>query len=451
MRLEDLKKYKDKKIAILWFWKEGKSTLSFILNIWFSNITILDKNETIIKIEWINYILWEKYLDDLCEYDLIFKAPWISPYNDKIIWTTKKIITQTKIFFDNYQWKIIWITWTKWKSTISTLTYEILKNLWYKVKLVWNIWNPVLEEVNIITNEQYDFIIYELSSYMLEWLDIKLYIWVITNIYNCHLDWHNGRENYEKAKLSIIKNAEYKLVNYELRDYIRDKENVIFFWEKWKYFYKNWLFYKNEQHILKDDNIALQWEHNKYNITSVLWIVDIIDQNNINNRIGNIENTLSLFNWLDHRLQVIWVYKWITFIDDGIAVTPEATIAWIETYKEKIWTIILWWQNWDYNFTELVNRLKKYSIPNIILFPDTWEKIFWDLSNYNYESEFILNWNYNPKILKTKSMKSAINFAYKNTWSWKICLLSNWAPSYNLWSWYIEKWLEFQNEVKQYK
>jgi hypothetical protein len=45
-------------------------------------------------------------------------------------------------------------------------------------------------------------------------------------------------------------------------------------------------------------------------------------------------------------------------------------------------------------------------------------------------------------------MKSAVKFAYNYTPKWKICLLSNAAPSYNLWSWFEEKWLEFQNEVK---
>lgn len=450
MKINELEKYKDKKIAILWFWKEGKSTLSFLLSIWFSNITILDKNDSIEKKEWINYILWQKYLDDLLNYELIFKAPWISPYIKQLNLIQNKLISQTKIFFDNYDWKIIGITWTKWKSTISTLTYEILKELWYKVKLVWNIWNPVLDEINILEKQQYDFIIYELSSYMLEWLDIRMFIWVVNNIYNCHLDWHNWRNNYEKAKLWIIKNSNYKLVNYELKDYVKDFENIIFFWEEWEYYYKNWLFYKKEHVILDNSNIALQWDHNKKNISVVLWIIDIINNTNLDKKSNIINNVLSNFTWLSHRLENIWTFKWITFVDDWIAVTPEATIAAIKTYKENIWTIILWWQDWEYDFTDLLNILQLYNISNIVLFPDTWEKIFWDLSNYEYESEFILNWFYNPKILKTKSMSSAVKFAYKNTPIWKICLLSNWAPSYNLWSWFIEKWLEFKKEVIKY-
>jgi len=449
MKIIELIKLIDKKIAILWYGKEGKSTLSFLLKLWFTNIYILDKNENIEKIKWLKYILWEKYIDNLWEFEMIFKTPWISPYNEKIINFKSKISSQTNLFLDNYAWKVIWITWTKGKSTISTLTYEILNKIWYKVKLVWNIWTPVLDEINLLSNQKYDFVIYELSSYMLEWFNSKLYIWLLNNIYDCHLDWHNWRMNYEKAKFNIISNSKYKLINNELKWKIVDIDNIIYFWNWWKYSYKNWLFYKNEHQIFITKKIALQWEHNKRNIAWILWIIDIINPNNLINNIGEIEILLSNFQSLPHRLENIWIYKWITFIDDGIAVTPEATIAAIETYKQNIWTIFLWWKNWEYNFENLISTLKKYNIPNVVLFPDTWEKIFWDLSKYDYENEFILEWIYNPKIIKTKSMESAVKFAFKNTSAWKICLLSNAAQSYNLWSWFIEKWLEFQSEIKK--
>ena len=451
MKIEELIKLKNKKIAILGYWKEGKSSLDFLLKLWINNITILDENENIIKKEGIKYVLWKKYIDNLPEYALIFKSPWISPYNDKINPFLLKITSQTQIFFDNYKWKIIWITWTKWKSTTSTLTYKTLKVIWYNTKLVWNIWNPVLEEVDIINNELFDFVIFEMSSYMLEWLRCKLYIWVINNIYNCHINWHNWKKNYINAKIWILKESENKLANYELINELDNFKKITYFWENWDFYYKKWLFYKYKQSILEDENIALQWEHNRKNICVVLWILNIIDTNNFNKNLSKLKKVLISFTWLSHRLENIWIYNWITFIDDAIATTPESTIAAIKTYEQNIWTILLWWEDSDFNFEKLKNILEKYNISNIVLFPDTWEKIFWDLSKYNYESEFMLDlWTYKPNILKTKSMKNAVNFAYKNTPKWKICILSNAAPSFSLWSWYIEKWLDFQKEVKNF-
>jgi UDP-N-acetylmuramoylalanine--D-glutamate ligase len=450
MKLEELKKYNNKKIAILGYWKEGKSSLDFLLKLWLKNITILDKNKEIIKINNVKYELGDKYLTNLGKYDLIFKSPWISPYNELIAPYKEKLVTQAQLFFDNYNWKVIWITWTKWKSTTSTLTYETLKKIWYNVKIVWNIGNPVLEEVDILNNESHDFIVYELSSYMLEWLKPNLFIWVINNIYNCHLDWHRWRTNYEKAKFWVINHSKHKLINYELKNTSKSIKNVLYFWEQWDFYFKNWLFYKKEQIVLKDKNIALQWEHNRKNITAILWILDIIDSNNFSKNIDSLKSVLSVFSWLPHRIQNIWIYKWITFIDDAIATTPESTIAAIKTYEHNIWTILLWWEDSWFQFEKLRNILEKYNILNIVLFPDTWEKIFWDLSKFKYETMFKLGWKYSPNILKTKSMKSAIDFSYKNTPEWKICILSNAAPSFSLWSWYIQKWLEFQKEVKEY-
>ncbi len=452
VKISQLKKFQNHKIAILWFWKEGKSTLNFLLKFGLSNITILDKNNDIEKKENLNYILWEKYIDNLDDFDLIIKAPWISPYNEKIFPYKYKITTQANIFFDNYKWKIIWITWTKGKSTTSTLIYKTLKEIWYKVKLVWNIWNPVLDEVDFINNDTYDYIIFELSSYMLELLKPRLYIWVLNNLYSCHFDWHNGKENYQTAKYNIIRHSNYKLANYELKSNINVNKlnNLEYFWENWKYYYKNWLFYIWEQQVLKDKNILLQWEHNRKNISVVIWVLNIIDSKNISHNINILQKVLGSFNGLEHRIQNIWTYKWITFIDDAIATTPESTIAAIKTFWEKIWTLFLWWQDSWFQFETLVDTIKKYKIKNIVLFPDTWEKIFWDLSNYNYWDEFKLSlWNNNINILKTKSMEKAVSFAYKNTWTWKICILSNAAPSFSLWSGFIEKWNLFQNEVKK--
>jgi UDP-N-acetylmuramoylalanine-D-glutamate ligase len=54
---------------------------------------------------------------------------------------------------------------------------------------------------------------------MLEGFIPKTNISVFNNIYNCHLDWHRGFENYKNAKLNILKNAEHALINFEFKDF----------------------------------------------------------------------------------------------------------------------------------------------------------------------------------------------------------------------------------------
>jgi len=402
----NISKLKNKNIAILWFGKEGNSILNFLLKLWINtqNITILDKNINP-NLDFTNYksklniISWENYLDNLSDFDIIFKSPWISPYNPKILPYKNKLSSSTQLFFDNYKARVIWISGTKGKSTISTLTYEILKAYWYNVKLVWNIWKPVLDEIDILSREEYDYIIYELSSYMLEWFSPELFIWVLNNIFPDHINWHNNFENYKKAKENILHNSLNKI---------------------------DWRIFNNKSKF----KTKLLWEHNKENIAVVeeicktIWIKDFF----------RFENILKDFIWLPHRLENIWTFSWTTFIDDAISTTPESTIEAIKTFWEKIWTIFLWWTNRWYIFEELVKYLIKYNIKNIVLFPDSWEKI-----------KLLLNNNFN--ISETSSMKKAVKFAYKNTWSWNICLLSTASPSYSLWKNFEEKWNDFKNEI----
>jgi UDP-N-acetylmuramoylalanine--D-glutamate ligase len=158
---------------------------------------------------------------------------------------------------------------------------------------------------------------------------------------------------------------------------------------------------------------------------------------------------------LPHRLENIWKFNWITFIDDGISTTPESTIEAINTFWEQLNTIFLGW--WDYWFTQesytlLKNKLIEHWKKNIVLFPDTGLDIFnidrksknnWDEFNIDYK-EFTFN------ILYSHSMKVAVEFAYKYTWDNNICLMSCAAPSYSLWTGYKEKWKEFKHYVELY-
>lgn len=428
-----------KNIAILWYWKEWASTLRFLQKNWIKdfNITILDKSLGL-KIENFSWkiISWEKYLETIWEYDYIFKSPWISPYTNDLKKYNDKILTQARLFFDYYKWKIISITQTKWKSTTTTLVYNLLKNAWYNVKIVWNIWNPVLDEIDIFS-DSYDFVVYELSSYMLEELsNHHSFISILWNIYEDHLDWHNWFENYKKAKLNILNNADnlliWSIVEKNILDWLSWK-NYKTFWEKWYFSFKNTDFYIWKEVFIKELSPKIPWNHNLVNFSWILWVCDIL---NISPDI--FKKTIEDFQGLPHRLQNIWTFEGITFIDDAISTTPESTIEAIKTFWNDVWTIFLWWTDRWYSFEKLVLELEKYSIKNVVLFPDSSDKIKKLLDNsYNF--------------IETISMKEAVEFAFKNTLKWKICLLSTASPSYSIWKNFEEKWDVFKSEIINYK
>ena len=455
MKIEKLKQYHN--IAILWYGKEGKSALNFLKKLEIKKITVLDKNEILEREDWIFYETGENYLQNLEKFDLIIKTPWISPYVNNLLQYKEKLTSTIEIFLNNYKWKVLGLTWTKWKSTTSTVLYLTLQNAWYKVKLVWNIWTPVLDEVDILSNENYDYIVFEMSSYMLEWLKAQLYIWYLNNLYICHYDWHFWGENYNNAKKNILKIARKKIANIQTQEKLWFLWKVKYFWEGTNIYYKDEKFFIDSEVVLEDKNFLLEGLHNRINICGILAILnqilaDYFGSNWVFFRLIQwLKQTLENFNWLPHRIQNIWTYKWITFVDDAIATTPDSTKAAINTFWDKLWTIFLWGQDSWFDFSELVNIISNSNIKNLVLFPDTWLKIFWDLSTFDFDKEFTLEiWWKIFNAFKTKSMEEAVKFAYKNTEKWKNCLLSTASPSFSVWKSYVEKWTLFQEFVKKY-
>lgn len=93
----------------------------------------------------------------------------------------------------------------------------MLSEAGYHVKLVGNIGSPVLDEIDISSGQEYDYVVYELSSYMLQDFTPRLFIGFLNNIYPCHLDWHyDSLDIYREAKMNILRNAQYQIVNSEL-------------------------------------------------------------------------------------------------------------------------------------------------------------------------------------------------------------------------------------------
>jgi UDP-N-acetylmuramoylalanine--D-glutamate ligase len=120
-------KLKNKKVLILGFGKEGKSTYQFFRK-YFPDMTvgIYDKNE--MKENLPNAVIHggSSYQDILSDYDIIIKSPGIV-FHCKNSKDMKKLTSQTDLFLEFYRNQTIGITGTKGKSTTSSLIYHVLK------------------------------------------------------------------------------------------------------------------------------------------------------------------------------------------------------------------------------------------------------------------------------------------------------------------------------------
>ena len=131
----------------------------------------------------------------------------------------------------------------------------------------------------------------------------------------------------------------------------------------------------------------------------------------------------------------------IIFYDDAISTTPESTIAALRTLKD-VDTLFLGGEDRGYDFSYLVNVIIEKGIKNIVLFPDSGEKIRTLLHKKT---------SHLPRIFETRDMKAAVRFAFTHTKKKSICLLSTASPSYSIWKNFEEKGDLFKLYVRSYE
>lgn len=434
--INDLIQYfRDKKVIILGFGKEGQSTYKLIRrylkqqHIYIAdqkenfqkqyNFLACDKNVTIIS--------GENYLENLNNYDIIMKTPGISLVRIDITEYQHKIKSQLELlleFFDNFT---IGVTGTKGKSTTSSLIYKILKDQNVNSMLLGNIGVPVFDYIDKIEKDM--ILVLEMSSHQLEYMEVSPNIAILLNVYQEHLDHYKSFEKYVEAKSNIYKyqkKLDYFLYNYDneiLRNIVKNTKGMTYKISlKNKgdiHLKKNKIYFKNKDIYDKNEPRNLIGEYNLNNIMFALAVSEILELN-INKTIKSI----SEFKTLEHRLEFVGKYEDVFYYNNSIGTIPMATIEAVKALK-KVDTLIIGGMDRGIDYKDFIKFLNDSEISNIICMPKTGHDIAKKLKE---EKRFIVN-----------DMQEAVTLAKKVTKKGEICLLSPAAASYGFFKNFEEK------------
>jgi UDP-N-acetylmuramoylalanine--D-glutamate ligase len=439
MKLETLK---NKKILILGFGREGKDTFEFLSKIFPENIFgIADKDKNCkLKIEnWklrkTKWHLGENYLRALKYYDVIIKSPGIPIHLPEVerAFKEKKITSQTEIFFENYKGKIVGITGTKGKSTTASLIYKVLKEGGLKVRLAGNIGKPVLNY--LISSKEDEIFVYELSSHQLYNLKISPHVAVFLNIYPEHLDYYKDFNEYLMAKANITlwqKKNDFLVYNF------KDK-NVREIAKKSK---AKKIPIKDYSNVLKNigiKKIPFYGEFYGLNIACAIEVGKIFGVKK-----EKIKKAIEKFKPLPHRMEYVGRFKGIDFFNDSLSTIPQTTIAALNSLREKVQTLILGGYDRGLDFKELAKEILKRKIENLILFPETGDRIWREILKQVKDDSRL------PKAILVQNMKDAVKIAFEITEKGKICLLSPASPSFGIFRDYKERGNLFKKYVRYY-
>ena len=440
-----------KKVAILGFGKEGKSTFNYIrkhnpnfkLFILDRNENLIDENEFLRGDVLARVITGYSYLDSLKDYDVIIKSPGISLKDIDTSRFESNITSQIEIVLECFRNQIIGVTGTKGKSTTSSLIYKVLKDQNVDALLLGNIGTPVLDFIDDIKDSTK--VVIEMSSHQLEFIRTSPHIGIILNLFEDHLDHAGSVEHYYESKMNMFKYqsrvdyAIYSSDNEALKTLVKSERrdaqvfNYKFATEKQDYntIYcdDNFIYFKNKPVYNVNSERNLIGRHNLSNIMAVMTVVNILG---LSNKLAS--DSINAFVPLEHRLELVGNYEGVTYYDDAIATIPNATINAIESLGI-VNTLIFGGMDRGIHYEELVDYLKKCNVENLICMPETGYKIGSMITNKN--------------VYKAENLDIAVDIAKKITKKGMICLLSPAASSYNQFKNFEDKGNRFKELVRK--
>lgn len=110
------------------------------------------------------------------------------------------------------QQKWLALTGTNGKTTTVEMVAHILTSAGLNARACGNVGTTVIDSV--LAPEKFDYLILELSSFQLHWLnDAQFISAAILNIADDHVDWHGSFDAYAQAKISILDKSTTAILN----------------------------------------------------------------------------------------------------------------------------------------------------------------------------------------------------------------------------------------------
>jgi len=434
--MQNIDKYKGKKIAILGYGVEGQTTHEYLQKHGLKADVLDEKNVS-------------DYLQKVAGYDVVFKTPGISPLRPELVAAKRAgtlFTSQIEEFFDLCPCKVVGVTGTKGKGTTSTLIYDIMKASGEDVYLGGNIGVPAISFLDEVKPDSW--VVLELSSFQLQTLNMSPHIAVVLNITSEHLDYHKDTEEYRQAKSSIVRhqtNDDYAVINddYDVpRAFAKFSPATKYFFSR-NHKVEGCYVDESDQIILnvegektvvaKADELKLRGRHNLENVTAATLAGYLAGAS-----IDATSKTVKAFRGLEHRLELVREISGVKYYNDSFSTVPETAIAALDSFTEPI-ILIAGGSDKKSDYTELGKRIATANVKAVILIGDMAEKIRASIPG-SFKGEII------TEITKMEDMVAK---ASSLATSGDVVLLSPACASFGLFENYKDRGNQFKVAVKK--
>lgn len=349
-----LNRLRGKRILILGFGREGKSTLAFVKkHLPEATVAVADKNE----MDGVKHF-GASYLEAMYDYDIVIKTPGISlkDFDTKGV----EITSQTDLFFNQFRKQTIGISGTKGKSTTTSLIYHLLKSAGRDAILTGNIGIPCFDVMEDIKPES--IVVYELSAHQLEYVHQSPHVGVLLNIFEEHLDHFGTFERYKSAKLNLLRfmdkddfaiihdslslDACRVIASHRCEERSRKQPRTFSLFDL--------------DNIIDRTALPLKGDHNLLNIKAALLACDAygVDYH-------ELIPYLYTFKPLEHRLEPVGPFGGVSFVNDSISTIPQATIQACKALG-RVDFLLLGGFDRGIDYQPLADYLKENPVPHLL-------------------------------------------------------------------------------------
>ena len=376
---------------------------------------------------------------EICQYIII--SPGIGKADlgfDIIAQYGAKVIGDIELFAQFVEAPVIAITGTNGKTTVTNLVYNMLKAGGLKVLKGGNIGRPALD---LLSEPIPDFYVLELSSFQLETTySLKPTVAAVVNFSEDHLDRYECVQDYLKAKLKILKNAQVAVLNSDddVLNSVEFSGRKVRFGQQEPTNENYGLTRDCEGHYLSKGivkyvdikSLQIPGEHNITNALASLAICGVVTELS-----PKVIRGLQTFKGLPHRSELVGTFKGITFIDDSKATNISATKAGINAcLSEKKGVLIFGGMFKGGNVEDLIKTIE-VRVHTVVLIGQSAE-FFYRLLRGRVPS------------IRANCMNSAVGVASAFAADGEVVLLSPACSSLDMFSSFEARGLAFKNAIQ---
>ncbi|MBR3698121.1 MAG: UDP-N-acetylmuramoyl-L-alanine--D-glutamate ligase [Bacteroidales bacterium] len=412
-----LNRLRGKRILILGFGREGRSTKAFLDKyLPETQVAVADKNE----MEHVQHF-GTGYLEAIYDYDIVIKTPGISlkDFDTRGV----EITSQTDLFLSQFHQQTIGISGTKGKSTTTSLIYHLLKSSGRDAILTGNIGIPCFDIMEQIHEDS--IVVYELSAHQLEYVHNSPRVGVLLNMFEEHLDHFGTFERYKQAKFNLLRFMgpdDYAVVHDSLMMETLDLGI-------------NSVTFSRMDYDIDEEALPILGPHNLLNAKAALCACSAYGID-----VRELIPHLYSFKPLEHRLEPVGTFGGVTFINDSISTIPQAAIAACETLG-RVDFLLLGGFDREIDYTPLVDYMMEHPVPHLLFTGKAGERMMAMMKTRGVASQLVV---YN-------NMEEAFDYLDAQAKLGDTCLLSPAASSYDQYKNFEERGAKFKRLAQSFR